>query len=89
MDADGQISENARLYWRAKIRLTIVLLLIWAAVSFGAGIVFRKALDAFHIGGAPLGFWFAQNGAIYVFLILIVIYCRKMTQYERRYRIGE
>jgi putative solute:sodium symporter small subunit len=74
-------------YWRATLRLTITLLLIWFLVSFGAGILFREALDSFSIGGAPLGFWFAQNGAIYVFLVLIVIYCRKMTQYEAKFGI--
>jgi len=78
-DADG--------YWRATIRLTISLLCIWFLVSYGAGILFREALDNFSIGGAPLGFWFAQNGAIYVFLALIVIYCIKMTQYEKKFGI--
>jgi len=78
-DADG--------YWRATIRLTISLLCIWFLVSYGAGILFREALDSFSIGGAPLGFWFAQNGAIYVFLALIVIYCIKMTQYEKKFGI--
>lgn len=78
---------NPSAYWRATLRLTVGLLVIWFAVSFGAGILFREALDTFSIGGAPLGFWFAQNGAIYVFLALIVVYCRKMTQYERRFGI--
>jgi len=78
-DADG--------YWKATIRLTISLLCIWFLVSYGAGILFREALDNFSIGGAPLGFWFAQNGAIYVFLALIVIYCIKMTQYEKKFGI--
>ena len=78
---------DAKGYWKAMIRLTIVLLIIWFLASFGAGILFRDALDNFSIGGAPLGFWFAQNGAIYVFLILIVIYCRKMTQYEKKFGV--
>lgn len=74
-------------YWKATIRLTISLLVIWFLASYGAGIIFRDALDNFSIGGAPLGFWFAQNGAIYVFLILIVVYCRKMTHYEKKFGI--
>lgn len=78
---------DAKGYWKAMIRLTIVLLSVWFLASFGAGILFREALDNFSIGGAPLGFWFAQNGAIYVFLILIVIYCRKMTQYEKKFGV--
>ena len=84
--AEEQLIDEAG-YWRATIRLTISLLIIWFLVSFGAGILFREALDNFKIGGAPLGFWFAQNGAIYVFLILIVIYCRKMTAYEKKYGV--
>ena len=78
---------DAKGYWKAMIRLTISLLVVWFLASFGAGILFREALDSFSIGGAPLGFWFAQNGAIYVFLILIVIYCRKMTQYEKKFGV--
>lgn len=79
--------ENQRAYWKATIRLTIGLLIIWFLVSFGAGILFREWLDQFSIGGAPLGFWFAQNGAIYVFVILIIIYCIRMTQLERKFGI--
>jgi len=79
--------QDAAGYWKATIRLTIFLLLIWFLVSYGAGILFREALDNFSIGGAPLGFWFAQNGSIYVFLALIVIYCIKMTQYEKKFGI--
>lgn len=78
---------DAKGYWRAMIRLTIALLVVWFLVSFGAGILFREFLDNFKIGGAPLGFWFAQNGSIYVFLLLIVIYCRKMTQYEKKFGV--
>lgn len=74
-------------YWKAVIRLTISLLIVWFLVSFGAGILFREALDNFKIGGAPLGFWFAQNGSIYVFLLLIIIYCRRMTKLEKKYGI--
>ena len=75
-------------YWRATLRLTLVLLVVWFSVSYGAGILFRPFLDQFHLGGAPLGFWFAQNGSIYVFICLIFVYCYKMRQYERRFGIG-
>lgn len=81
------IETDAKGYWRATLRLTLSLLAIWFLVSYGAGILFRETLDQFYIGGAPLGFWFAQNGAIYVFLILIVIYCRQMTKLEKKYGI--
>jgi putative solute:sodium symporter small subunit len=78
---------DAKAYWKATIRLTISLLVVWFLASYGAGILFRDALDSFSIGGAPLGFWFAQNGAIYIFLILIVVYCRKMTQLEKQFGV--
>ncbi len=86
-ETEEHIPENAKAYWRATLRLTIGLLIVWFLASFGAGILFREALDNFKIGGAPLGFWFAQNGAIYVFVILIVIYCRGMTALEKKYGI--
>jgi len=85
---DATLSNRAA-YWRATKRLTLGLLLVWFLVSFGAGILFRDVLDAINLGGAPLGFWFAQNGAIYVFVILIVIYCRQMTKLEKRFGIDQ
>lgn len=80
-------SENKKAYWRATLRLTLGLLVIWFLVSYGAGILFREFLDQFSIGGAPLGFWFAQQGAIYAFLVLIIIYCIGMNRLEKRYGI--
>ncbi|MCG8442020.1 MAG: DUF4212 domain-containing protein [Caulobacterales bacterium] len=79
--------EDAKAYWRENLGLMLILLSIWFAVSFGAGILFRDALDAFQIGGAPLGFWFAQQGAIYVFVALIFVYCLRMNALERKYGI--
>lgn len=76
-------------YWRATIKLTATLLAVWFAASFGAGILLRDFLDQFSIGGAPLGFWFAQNGAIYIFVVLIFYYCRAMRRLERRFGIDE
>ncbi|MGJ8563964.1 MAG: DUF4212 domain-containing protein [Alphaproteobacteria bacterium] len=80
-------AADHKAYWRAAKRLTISLLVIWFLASFGAGILFREFLDQFHIGGAPLGFWFAQNGAIYVFVILIIVYCIQMTRLEKKFGI--
>ncbi|MGB3456465.1 MAG: DUF4212 domain-containing protein [Litorimonas sp.] len=86
---DGGPSEaDKQAYWKSAKRLTLGLLLIWFAASYGAGILFREALDSVSIGGAPLGFWFAQNGAIYIFLLLIVVYCIQMTRLERRHGLG-
>lgn len=74
-------------YWPEVIRLTLTLLAIWFSVSFGAGIILRPWLDQLSLGGAPLGFWFAQNGSIYVFVGLIFYYCRAMNRLEKKYRI--
>ena len=78
---------DAKGYWKAVLRLTGSLLFVWFIVSYGAGILFRGALDNFSIGGAPLGFWFAQNGAIYVFVVLIFYYCWAMNKLERRFGV--
>lgn len=80
-------SPDIEGYWKATIKLTCLLLSIWFLVSFGAGILFRDFLDQWLIGGAPLGFWFAQNGAIYVFVLLIIVYCFSMTWLENKYGI--
>lgn len=80
-------ADDAKAYWRATLRLTLGLLTVWFAVSFGAGILLRGWLDQFRIGTAPLGFWFAQNGSIYVFVVLIFIYCFAMTRLERKYGV--
>jgi len=81
--------KTMRAYWRANIKLMLKLLAIWALVSFGCGILFRPFLDQFSIGGAPLGFWFAQQGAIYVFLILIVVYIKAMAKLERKFGVSQ
>lgn len=87
---DHDITEPVyKAYWRDNLRLMAVLLAIWALVSFGAGIVFRDWLDQFSIGGAPLGFWFAQQGAIYVFVVLIFVYSALMHRIERKYDIDD
>ena len=85
--SDQPSAADKAAYWRATKRLTLSLLAIWFAASYGAGILFRDFLDQFSMGGAPLGFWFAQNGAIYVFLVLIVVYCIQMTRLETRYGV--
>lgn len=72
-------------YWKENLRYLSLLLLIWFAVSYGAGILFKSALDQFQVGGFPLGFWFAQQGSIYVFVILIFVYVRWMNKLDRKY----
>ena len=79
------LPKNQRLYWKSVQLFTAGLLSLWFLTSFGAGIIFREFLDQYFIGGAPLGFWFAQQGAIYVFLIIIIIYCLGMNYFEKKY----
>ncbi|MAF57791.1 DUF4212 domain-containing protein [Ponticaulis sp.] len=78
---------DAKGYWSATVKLTISLLVIWFAVSYGAGVLLRDVLDNVSIGGAPLGFWFAQQGSIYVFVALIFYYCFAMNKIERKYGV--
>ena len=84
-------SPAAAAYWRRNVRYLAVLLLIWAAVSYGAGIFLVGPLNRFRIPGTgfPLGFWFAQQGAIYVFLLLIVAYVRLMNRLDREFDVHE
>ena len=80
---------RAHAYWRANIRLLAGLMAIWFAVSFGAGILLRPFLDQFMIGGFPLGFWFAQQGSIYVFIALIFFYAWKMKRIEHDFDLDD
>ncbi len=80
-------SSNA--YWSANIRIISICLAIWFICSFGLGILLRPALIGIHIGGADLGFWMAQNGSIFVFLILIFGYARRMNKLDKEYGVEE
>ena len=71
-------------YWKANIRLLIILLFIWFMIWFGFGIVLSDFLDQFSIGGFKLGFWFAQQGSIYGFVILIFVYVFAMNRIEKK-----
>ncbi len=82
---DLSASEHANAYWRANIRLLIKLLLVWFTVSFLAGIVFVDTLNAYEVFGFKLGFWFAQQGSIYVFVALIFVYAAKMKKLDAAY----
>ncbi len=75
----------ATAYWRENLRYLTVLLTIWFLVSYGAGILFKEALDGVRLGGFKLGFWFAQQGSIYVFVILIFVYVWLMNRLDKRY----
>ena len=88
-DKDAETSVTEKAYWSQNIRLLCTLMSIWFLVSFGAGILFRDFLDQFALGGYPLGFWFAQQGAIYFFILLIVFYSVRMKQIERQYDLDD
>jgi|TARA_B110000305_G_scaffold78484_1_gene88284 putative solute:sodium symporter small subunit len=77
--------NNAKAYWKENIRYVIILLFVWFIVSFGAGILFKNYLNEFKIGGFKLGFWFAQQGSMYVFVILIFVYVRLMNKLDKKY----
>ncbi len=82
----GETAEaRARAYWRENVKLLLALLAVWFAVSFGAGVLFVDALNTIRIGGFKLGFWFAQQGSIVVFVILIFIYAARMKAIDRRF----
>ena len=82
---------SRKAYWAANLRLLGVLLGIWALVSFGAGVIFVDFLNRFTIPGTgfKLGFWFAQQGSIYVFVLLIFAYVIIMNRLDRRYGVEE
>ena len=76
-------------YWKANIRLLIILLSIWLIIWFGFGIILSDFLDQFSIGGFKLGFWFAQQGSIYGFVILIFVYVFAMNRIEKKLNNGK
>lgn len=81
--------ERARQYWRRNISLVIKLLLVWFAVSFGCGILLVDVLNHVQVGGYKLGFWFAQQGSIYVFVALIFYYAKKMAALDHEFGVDD
>ena len=81
--------QDSQGYWSATLALLTKVLVIWFAVSYLAGILLAPALNNFMLGGYPLGFWFAQQGSIYVFVILIFWYAKKMGELDRQYGVEE
>ena len=76
-------------YWQANVRLILISLAIWALVSFGFGIILRPLLAGIAVGGADLGFWFAQQGSIIVFLGLIFFYAWRMNKLDKEHGVDE
>ncbi|MFA7431259.1 MAG: DUF4212 domain-containing protein [Rhodospirillaceae bacterium] len=83
------LDKNAAAYWRANLKTVAICLVIWFIASYGFGIILADALNAFSLGGYPLGFWFAQQGAIYVFLLLIAFYAWRMNKIDQEFDVHE
>ena len=81
--------EQAKEYWRRNVSLMVRCLVVWFVVSYGCGILLVDVLNQVQIGGYKLGFWFAQQGSIYVFVVLIFYYARKMGQLDREFGVEE
>lgn len=81
--------NSSKAYWKETLALVRNMLIIWFVVSYGCGILFAPALNSIHLGGYPLGFWFAQQGSIYVFIILIFYYANRMGKLDEKYDVHE
>lgn len=82
-------SDGGQAYWKANLRVITICLIIWALVSYGFGIILRPLLDNIPVGGVGLGFWFAQQGSMYVFLVLILYYARQMSKLDKEFGVEE
>jgi len=81
--------KDVREYWKKNIRVVLILLSIWFLVSYILGIFLVDFMNQFSVGGAKLGFWFSQQGSIYVFVVLIFIYVRIMNKLDKEYDVNE
>lgn len=88
---DGQLGEDIKdsNYWRENLRLVGICLVVWFAVSFGCGIFLVDVLNQFTFAGFKLGFWFAQQGSIYVFVVLIFVYAACIARIDRKHGVDE
>ncbi|KUF10305.1 DUF4212 domain-containing protein [Pseudoponticoccus marisrubri] len=82
-------AEGDKAYWSANVRIILISLVIWALVSFGFGILLRPLLSGIAVGGTDLGFWFAQQGSIIVFLALIFFYAWRMNKLDKEFGVEE
>lgn len=81
--------EKMKAYWKKNLQTLFFLLIIWFAVSFGFGIMLVEPLNAIKLGGFKLGFWFAQQGSIYTFVVLIFVYVYRMNQLDKEFDVNE
>jgi putative solute:sodium symporter small subunit len=87
--ADNQENTAGQLYWKANLKIIMIVLGIWAFVSYGCGIIFAPFLNNFYLGSLPIGFWFAQQGSMYVFIILIFAYAILMDKTDKEFNVYE
>jgi putative solute:sodium symporter small subunit len=85
----SQVSEKMKKYWRKNLRTLLILLVLWFVVSFGFGILLVEPLNTIQLGGFKLGFWFAQQGSIYAFVVLIFVYVARMNKLDREFDVNE
>ncbi|MCB0522920.1 MAG: DUF4212 domain-containing protein [Saprospiraceae bacterium] len=83
------MSKDPHQYWKKNLQYLAILLVIWFLASFGFGILLAGPLNGIRLGGFKLGFWFAQQGSIYIFVILIFVYVRLMNKLDHKYEVFE
>ena len=83
------MDKSGKAYWYAVLKLVAIFLFLWALVSYGFGIVFASALNSIHLGGYPLGFWFAHQGSMYAFIVLIFVYAKMMGNLDKKFDVHE
>jgi putative solute:sodium symporter small subunit len=83
------MEDKGIAYWKEVLALIRNVLIVWFVVSYGCGILFADALNSIHLGGYPLGFWFAQQGSMYVFVALIFIYAKVMGKIDEKFDVHE
>ena len=81
--------EQGKAYWYDTLKLIAGVLVVWFIVSYGFGILFAPALNSIKLGGYPFGFWWAQQGSMYVFVALIFIYAKLMGNLDKKYDVDE
>lgn len=81
--------SKAKEYWQANLKLVVLCIAIWFVVSYGFGILLAEQLDAVRLGGYKLGFWFAQQGSMYIFVALIFFYAHRMNILDRKFGVRE